>query len=178
LLYYFYILFFFVILYGKRKENWTDIWDILDLNSVKEEIKIIDLYDYEPIKNNIEQATSHDWYFTEYVTQYISDYYHFTNRHEENRCWDMINNTSCFATWSDQMFTMTKARRRVKAVPIKAMVGARTGLSSSLVSILFFVTRRTIGTTNKTGANTDRVIIKYDGSPRNCSSMFSPFRSY
>jgi hypothetical protein len=99
--------------YGKRKENWTDIWDILDLNSVKQEIKIIDLYEYEPIKNNIEQATSHDWYFTEYVTHYISDYYHFTNRHEENRCWDMINNTSCFVNGisdTDDYEMFTKGR--------------------------------------------------------------------
>ena len=85
--------------YGKQKENWTNIWDILDLDRVKEEIKIIDLFEFEPIKNNIDHITSHGWYFTEYITDYIDDYYHFTNRHEpeEHRNWDMIANTSCFA---------------------------------------------------------------------------------
>ncbi|NDB30602.1 hypothetical protein EB155_13150, partial [archaeon] len=56
--------------YGKQKENWTNIWDILDLDRVKEEIKIIDLFEFEPIKNNIDHITSHGWYFTEYITDY------------------------------------------------------------------------------------------------------------
>jgi len=84
--------------FGKPKESWTNVWDILDFNKINEVVEVIDLFDHDPFKNKIEEITDHYFYFIKNISNCVEDLYEFNNDHEEEgrKSLELISNKSCF----------------------------------------------------------------------------------
>jgi hypothetical protein len=84
--------------FGKPKDLWTNVWNILDFTKINEVVEVIDLFDHDLFKSDIEKMTDHYFYFTKNISKYLDDFYEFTNENEpeENRILELISNKSCF----------------------------------------------------------------------------------
>jgi len=80
---------------GKPKEEWSNIWDVCDIDKAKEHFEIINLFELQDFKSHHTLLQSHHWRYTEYIDQVTSDLYHFTNKDQPERILNLINNSYC-----------------------------------------------------------------------------------